>query len=239
MSSAFGGRQELHKTWSEEDEEDMAAPSAPSSSSSSSSLHPLSFSKRGAAGFNDKSRRRAALRAVKVTGVAGQVASTAASKTVSVARFFRKHGKWFKNSATSYAHAAMQYVGLAESDETVRKRREDKLRWRRLREQLLELDKDHSLLEYKHLPAAYCPITQAPMSDPVISPDGHTFDRKAIEMWLQHSQTNPMTRNPLRKEDLVSNIALRDAMKQVRVATTELARIAATSGNTKKKGNSC
>jgi len=174
-------------------------------------------------------KRRALRRTTKVTGAAGQMASTAASKSVSVARFFRKHGKWLKNNVKSYTNSALQYVGLTESNTAARKRREDDLRWMRLRARLVQLAEDHTILEYKHLPAAYCPITQAPMRDPVIVPEGQTFERKAIEMWLQRSHTNPMTRNPLAPEDLVPNIALRDAMSQVRGATKELARLAVSS----------
>ena len=34
-----------------------------------------------------------------------------------------------------------------------------------------------------------CPITQEVMEDPVITSDGHTFERSAIEAWLGKNNT--------------------------------------------------
>jgi len=35
------------------------------------------------------------------------------------------------------------------------------------------------------------------MVDPVIDPEGNTYERSAIEDWLSKNQTSPITRNPL------------------------------------------
>ena len=42
-----------------------------------------------------------------------------------------------------------------------------------------------------------CPITGDIMEDPVICIDGYTYERNAIEKWLQNNHTSPMTRQSL------------------------------------------
>jgi len=48
------------------------------------------------------------------------------------------------------------------------------------------------------------------MNDPVIAQDGHTYERKAIEEWLQKSKTSPMTREELSADNLVTNRLVRE-----------------------------
>ena len=43
----------------------------------------------------------------------------------------------------------------------------------------------------------HCPITQAPLVDPVVASDGHTYERMAIMEWLEKAQTSPMTREEI------------------------------------------
>lgn len=57
-----------------------------------------------------------------------------------------------------------------------------------------------------------CPITQTVMKDPVTDTDGNTFERAAIVEWLTKHNTSPITRNPMRVEDLVPNRALAAAL---------------------------
>ena len=47
-----------------------------------------------------------------------------------------------------------------------------------------------------------CPITQEPIKDPVLAPDFYTYERSALEQWLRTNPTSPMTRQPMRLEDL-------------------------------------
>uniref|UniRef100_A0A7S4JAI2 U-box domain-containing protein n=1 Tax=Odontella aurita TaxID=265563 RepID=A0A7S4JAI2_9STRA len=54
-----------------------------------------------------------------------------------------------------------------------------------------------------------CPITQETLEDPVVAPDGFTYERLAIEAWLEQNGTSPQTREAMRVEDLVPNRALR------------------------------
>ncbi len=62
-----------------------------------------------------------------------------------------------------------------------------------------------------------CPITCEVMIDPVITADGHTYERKAIEDWFSRQKngtvTNPMTNEPLENAKLIPNIALRSVIE--------------------------
>ena len=42
-----------------------------------------------------------------------------------------------------------------------------------------------------------CPITLEIMRDPVMAPDGHTYEREAIEAWLTRHTTSPCTGLPM------------------------------------------
>lgn len=57
-----------------------------------------------------------------------------------------------------------------------------------------------------------CSITHTVMTDPVVDPEGNTYERAAIEEWLSREGVSPMTRAPLAAGQLVSNRALRDAI---------------------------
>jgi len=59
----------------------------------------------------------------------------------------------------------------------------------------------------------YCPITYTIMLDPVIGPDGHTYERHAIQQWLTTSNVSPITKQIMSTKDLVTNIALRDTIQ--------------------------
>ena len=61
-----------------------------------------------------------------------------------------------------------------------------------------------------------CSITHEIMIDPVISSDGHTYERSAIEKWLNNNEQSPMTREIITRNSLVPNIALRNIIKQLR-----------------------
>jgi len=63
-----------------------------------------------------------------------------------------------------------------------------------------------------------CPITQELMADPVITADGHTYERAAIEQWLESHNTSPLTGLPLSTHELSPNEAL---LAQIRAAAAE------------------
>jgi hypothetical protein len=59
-----------------------------------------------------------------------------------------------------------------------------------------------------------CIISKELMIDPVTTPDGITFDRVNILEWLDRSLTCPVTRRPLRSDQLIPNIALRNTIQE-------------------------
>ncbi|CAF3592277.1 unnamed protein product [Rotaria socialis] len=61
-----------------------------------------------------------------------------------------------------------------------------------------------------------CPITHELMVDPVIDGDGNSYERGAIEDWLQRNGTSPITRVPLLASDLRPNRALKTAIYEYR-----------------------
>jgi hypothetical protein len=62
----------------------------------------------------------------------------------------------------------------------------------------------------------FCPITHELMVDPVIDPDGNSYERHAIEDWLQQNGTSPITRAHLAAADLRPNRALKQAIDEYR-----------------------
>eukprot|EP00727_Mastigamoeba_balamuthi_P010422 m51a1_g6001 hypothetical protein (690) ;mRNA; r:19545-22031 len=64
-----------------------------------------------------------------------------------------------------------------------------------------------------------CPITMELMDDPVVAPDGFTYEREAITHWLARGKSiSPMTGQPLPSGPLVPTIALRSAIKAFKEA---------------------
>ena len=59
-----------------------------------------------------------------------------------------------------------------------------------------------------------CPITNTIMKDPVITPHGISFEKSAIEDWLNKHNTCPVTNKPLNKKDLIKNIPLKNAITE-------------------------
>lgn len=64
------------------------------------------------------------------------------------------------------------------------------------------------------LPEAFrCPITLEVMKDPYITPSGHSYERKALEQWIETKGTDPQTRAPLLLAQVIPNRALRDSIE--------------------------
>eukprot|EP01124_Arcella_intermedia_P011115 TRINITY_DN1757_c0_g1_i1.p1 TRINITY_DN1757_c0_g1~~TRINITY_DN1757_c0_g1_i1.p1 ORF type:complete len:726 (-),score=160.34 TRINITY_DN1757_c0_g1_i1:68-2245(-) len=66
----------------------------------------------------------------------------------------------------------------------------------------------------------YCPILQTLMKNPVIDPDGNSYERDAIFEWLAKNPISPITRKPLKEQDLVPNRALKDIIENYLKSTT-------------------
>jgi hypothetical protein len=80
---------------------------------------------------------------------------------------------------------------------------------------LLEKSALPSGTEHHPLPEAYyCSITFNLMHDPVIDPDGHTYERVAIENWIQVNGKSPATRTPLTVGDLYENRSIFTLLEQ-------------------------
>ncbi len=56
-------------------------------------------------------------------------------------------------------------------------------------------------------------VPQALMVEPVIAADGHTYERVAIESWLQHKTTSPVTGEFLAHTRIVPNVLIRSAIE--------------------------
>lgn len=57
-----------------------------------------------------------------------------------------------------------------------------------------------------------CPLTLEPFKDPVTAPDGRNYERSAIVEWLEMHGTSPMTRQPMKKDQLISNFSLKPSI---------------------------
>ena len=69
----------------------------------------------------------------------------------------------------------------------------------------------------KPLSAFFCPITYEVMSamrDPVSTEDGQTYERTAIETWLERKDTSPLTNAKLRSTALIPNVVMRQTIHQ-------------------------
>mmetsp|Transcript_29834 Transcript_29834/g.65212 ORF Transcript_29834/g.65212 Transcript_29834/m.65212 type:complete len:884 (-) Transcript_29834:338-2989(-) len=65
------------------------------------------------------------------------------------------------------------------------------------------------------LPKSFiCPITGEVFSDPVMTMDGHTYERAAITRWLQTNDTSPLTHEPLSLEGMQTNVALKTLLNE-------------------------
>ena len=67
----------------------------------------------------------------------------------------------------------------------------------------------------------YCPITGELMVDPVVDPDGHSYDKVAILKWLDTKKISPLTRNVLIASDLRPNLSLKNCIEAIRDQLTE------------------
>ena len=67
----------------------------------------------------------------------------------------------------------------------------------------------------KEIPDAFkCPITLQIMVEPMVTSDGHTYEKIVIEKWLESHDTSPKTNQQIEKT-LVPNYALRSAIEQL------------------------
>lgn len=60
----------------------------------------------------------------------------------------------------------------------------------------------------------YCPISLGLMKEPVKDKYGHTYDLKNIKQWILNNKTSPLTRQPLRLDDLNPNHTIKTAIER-------------------------
>jgi hypothetical protein len=78
------------------------------------------------------------------------------------------------------------------------------------------VDQPSSLRRMQQWPACFlCPITQQPFVDPVVCPEGHSFERAAIAKWLAKKDTHPLSRNKLKMGRLRPNRNLQAAVRRL------------------------
>jgi len=61
----------------------------------------------------------------------------------------------------------------------------------------------------------HCPITTELMADPVMTTDGFTYERAAIERWFVSSNLSPITGMPLASTQLVPNLTAQSGIRAV------------------------
>lgn len=61
-------------------------------------------------------------------------------------------------------------------------------------------------------PSIFCPIGQTPMVDPIIASDGHSYERKHLQRWLQTRDKSPMTGGTLDGSITIPNHTLRNVI---------------------------
>ena len=57
-----------------------------------------------------------------------------------------------------------------------------------------------------------CPIAHTVMTDPVIGPAGISYERGALQHWLELRKTDPSTQGPLEMHDVYANLTLRSVI---------------------------
>ena len=58
-----------------------------------------------------------------------------------------------------------------------------------------------------------CPITGVIFSEPVLTPDGHTYEQSAIREWLKHHTTSPVTNQDVGDCVLTPNWAIKKVVE--------------------------
>ena len=74
----------------------------------------------------------------------------------------------------------------------------------------------NDLQQTAHLPRSiFCPITNLPMCDPVLTVDGFSYERDAISHWFKHKRTSPYTGKRLPTTFTIPNHSLRATIAEL------------------------
>lgn len=67
----------------------------------------------------------------------------------------------------------------------------------------------------KEAPKEYlCPMSMEIMTEPVVTPSGVTYNRPAVEEWIDEHHSDPASKSPLLNDHLYPNLALRDMIQR-------------------------
>ena len=61
-----------------------------------------------------------------------------------------------------------------------------------------------------------CPITMEPIEEPASTLYGHLFEMSAIRQWVRQTGTCPLTKKPLREDQLYPQYGLKDTINEMR-----------------------
>ena len=65
-----------------------------------------------------------------------------------------------------------------------------------------------------------CPITHKIIQDPVLAGDGHVYERTAIVQWIQANGSSPITLEPLRIDDLITEQGIKQLCQDQQMPVT-------------------
>lgn len=77
-----------------------------------------------------------------------------------------------------------------------------------------ETTRSHDHVSFPISNGFYCPITCSIMHDPVIDPDGNTFERMAVENWIRLHGNSPVTRRKQSIDELRPNHIIRKLLEE-------------------------
>ena len=87
-------------------------------------------------------------------------------------------------------------------------------------------EKEENPIDEESIPhECFCPITQEIMEEPVIAQDGHTYERAAIQEWLDRGHRNsPKTGARLLNAELTPNHTMHSLIEDLKANIPVLAR---------------
>lgn len=79
----------------------------------------------------------------------------------------------------------------------------------------IPLELPATISEITDFDSLLCPISQELLTDPVMTPYGHCYQRVHIESWLQRSETSPLSSQRLQKSDLIPCYAMKSLVNSM------------------------
>lgn len=82
-----------------------------------------------------------------------------------------------------------------------------------------------------------CPITLEIFNEPVLAQDGHTYEKSAIERWIQDNGNSPLTRQPLSLSNLYPNYTVKKMVECFEEAARKKGHVFLLNVDVRKKEN--